>query len=59
MTKITSTAVEEIIAPLIWKFGAPIKVFIDKYFNLLATLFTILLIGFTLLAFWLFGNGEM
>jgi membrane protein YqaA with SNARE-associated domain len=48
-----------LIAGLIWKFGAPIKGFIDKYFNLLATLFTILLIGFTLLAFWLFGNGEM
>lgn len=48
-----------LIAGLIWKFGAPIKGFIDKYFNLLATLFTILLIGFSLLAFWLFGNGEM
>lgn len=48
-----------LIAGLIWKFGAPIKGFIDKYFNLLATLFTILLISFTLLAFWLFGNGEM
>ena len=48
-----------LIAGLIWKFGAPIKGFIDKYFNLLASLFTILLIGFTLLAFWLFGNGEM
>ena len=48
-----------LVAGLIWKFGAPIKSFIDKYFNLLATLFTILLIGCTLLAFWLFGNGEM
>ena len=47
-----------LIAWLIWKFGAPIKSFIDKYFNLLATLFTILLIGFTLLAFWIFGGGE-
>ncbi len=34
-----------IFAWLIWKFGAPIKVFIDKYFNLLAIAFTILLIG--------------
>lgn len=34
-----------LIAWLIWKFGAPIKSFIDKYFNLLAILFTILLIG--------------
>ena len=30
---------------LIWKFGDPIKIFIDKYFNLLATIFTSLLIG--------------
>lgn len=48
-----------IIAWLIWRFGAPIKSFIDKYFNLLATLFAVLLIGFTLLAFWLFGSGDM
>ena len=34
-----------LIAGLIWKFGAPIKTFIDKYFNLLAIAFTILLIG--------------
>ena len=34
-----------LIAGLIWKFGEPIKKFIDKYFNLLAILFTILLIG--------------
>lgn len=39
------------IAALIWKFGAPIKQFIDKYFNLLAILFTVLLVGsFFLLA---------
>jgi membrane protein DedA with SNARE-associated domain len=30
---------------LIWKFGEEIKSFIDKYFNLLAILFTVLLIG--------------
>jgi membrane protein YqaA with SNARE-associated domain len=47
-----------LIAGLIWKFGAPIKVFIDKYFNLLASLFAVLLIGFTALAFWLFGSAE-
>lgn len=46
-----------LIAWLIWKFGAPIKGFIDKYFNLLASLFTVILIGFTALAFWLFGSG--
>lgn len=34
-----------LIAALIWKFGAPIKRFIDKYFNLLAIIFTILLVG--------------
>ncbi len=34
-----------LIAGLIWKFGAPIKTFIDKYFNLLAVAFTVLLIG--------------
>lgn len=34
-----------LIAGLIWKFGAPVKAFIDKYFNLLAVAFTILLIG--------------
>lgn len=47
-----------LIAGLIWKFGAPIKGFIDKYFNLLATLFTFMLIGFTALALWLFGSGD-
>jgi membrane protein YqaA with SNARE-associated domain len=47
-----------LIGWLIWRFGAPIKVFIDKYFNLLATLFTIMLIGFTTLALWLFGSGD-
>lgn len=34
-----------LIAALIWKFGAPIKGFIDKYFNLLAIAFTVLLVG--------------
>lgn len=34
---------------LIWKFGSPIKSFIDKYLNLLAILFTVLLIGCFLL----------
>lgn len=47
-----------LIAGLIWKFGAPIKSFIDKYFNLLATLLAAMLIGFTALAIWLFGGGE-
>ena len=34
-----------LVALLIWKFGPPIKKFIDKYFNLLATVFIILLVG--------------
>jgi membrane protein YqaA with SNARE-associated domain len=34
-----------LIAWLIMRFGPPIKVFIDKYFNLLAVVFTVLLIG--------------
>ena len=41
-----------LIAALIWKFGAPIKTFIDKYFNLLAIAFTVLLIG----SFFLLGK---
>ena len=41
-----------IFAALIWKFGAPIKSFIDKYFNKLAILFTVLLVG----SFWLIGK---
>lgn len=34
-----------LVAWLIWRFGPSIKVFIDKYFNLLALSFTILLVG--------------
>ena len=34
-----------LIAILMWKFGAPIVKFIDKYFNLLCVVFTVLLIG--------------
>ncbi len=34
-----------LIAFLIWRFGAPIKSFIEKYLNWLAILFTVLLIG--------------
>ena len=34
-----------LVAGLIWKYGEEIKSFIDKYFNLLAILFTVLLIG--------------
>jgi len=34
-----------LVAALIWKFGPQIKSFIDKYFNWLAIVFTVLLIG--------------
>jgi membrane protein YqaA with SNARE-associated domain len=34
-----------LVAFLIWKFGPQIKTFIDKYFNLLAIAFTLLLVG--------------
>ncbi len=33
------------VAWLIWKFGPSIKRFIDKYFNLLAIVFTLLIVG--------------
>jgi len=34
-----------LVAGLIWKFGNPIKDFIDKYFNILSVIFTLFLIG--------------
>ena len=34
-----------IVAGLLWKFGEPIRDFIDKYFNILSMIFVILLIG--------------
>ena len=34
-----------LVSGLIWKYGAPIQDFIDRYFNKLAIFFTILLIG--------------
>ena len=34
-----------IVSALIYKFGQPVKELIDKYFNLLSVIFTILLIG--------------
>lgn len=41
-----------IVAALIYKFGAPIKVFIEKYFNLLSIVFIVLLFaGFVLLKY--------
>ena len=41
-----------LVSVLIWKYGKPIHVFIDKYFNKLAILFTALLIsGFLLIKY--------
>jgi membrane protein YqaA with SNARE-associated domain len=34
-----------LVAGLIWKFGPPIKTFIDRYFNALCIIFVVLLIG--------------
>lgn len=34
-----------LVAFMIWKWGPPIRIFIDKYFNWLALLFTVLLVG--------------
>ncbi|KPK36014.1 MAG: cytochrome B [Nitrospira bacterium SG8_35_1] len=34
-----------VVAAMIWKFGPPIRAFIDKYFNLLMWAFMVLLIG--------------
>lgn len=34
-----------VVAGLIWKFGPPIRDFIDKYFNILCFVFMILLVG--------------
>lgn len=34
-----------LVSGLIYKFGTPIKGFIDKYFNLVVTVFTVVLIG--------------
>lgn len=34
-----------LVAAFIWKFGAPVKYYIDKYFNIISIVFMILLIG--------------
>lgn len=47
-----------LIGWLIWKFGAPIKSFIDKYFNALALLFTVILVGITVLTLGVLGNSD-
>jgi membrane protein YqaA with SNARE-associated domain len=41
-----------IVAGLIYKFGAPVKVFIEKYFNILSIIFIVLLFaGFVLIKY--------
>lgn len=41
-----------LLGALIWKFGSPIKAFIDRYFNLLSILFFVLLVlGFVAVKF--------
>jgi membrane protein YqaA with SNARE-associated domain len=41
-----------LVAALLWKFGEPIREFIDKYFDWLAIAFTVLLVGgFVLIKF--------
>ena len=47
-----------LIGWLIWKFGAPIKGFIDKYFNSLAMIFTVMLIGITVATLGLLGKDS-
>ncbi len=43
-----------LVAGLIWKFGSPIRAFIDRYFNLLSYLFVILLAaGFIVIKYFL------
>jgi membrane protein YqaA with SNARE-associated domain len=43
-----------LVAALFWKFGPPIKRFIDKYFNLLAILFFVLILAGFLVIKYLF-----
>ena len=44
-SSVSRTARFFLVSLLIWKFGEPITTFIDKYFNLLTIIFTILLLG--------------
>ncbi len=34
-----------LVAVFIWKFGAPVKTYIDRYFNILSIVFMVLLVG--------------
>ena len=47
---VSRTARFMLVSALIWRFGAPVNAFIDRYFNLLALLFSLLLAaGFAIL----------
>ena len=49
---ISRTARFFLVSALLWKFGPPIKKFIDKYFNLLSIAFVVLLIlGFVVIKY--------
>ncbi|MDP8214793.1 MAG: YqaA family protein [Candidatus Euphemobacter frigidus] len=51
---ISRTARFFLVSVLLWKFGPPIKVFIDKYFNLLSIAFVVLLVlGFVVIKYFL------
>lgn len=42
-----------VVAALIWRFGPPIRTFIDRYFNLLSVIFVVLLAGGFAVVRWL------
>ena len=42
---ISRTARFMLVSVLIWRFGEPVRVFIDRYFNWLAIAFAVLLVG--------------
>ncbi|MCY3628982.1 MAG: DedA family protein [Rhodothermaceae bacterium] len=49
---VSRTARFMLVSGLIWRFGEPVRIFIDRYFNWLAIAFTVLLVGgFALLKF--------
>ncbi len=47
-----------LVGALFWKFGAPIKVFIEKYLGLLSAAFLVLLVGGFILAGQLSSNTD-
>lgn len=46
-----------LVGALFWKFGAPIKIFIEKYLGILSAVFLVLVVGGFILAGQLGGNG--